>query len=278
MHIYYVYILLDPREPGVYKFGEFSFDYKPFYVGKGHGKRYKDHFKVKKTDNLPVKNKIRKIIQSGSLPLYTFPYRFLSENEAYAKEIEVIKIIGKENLTNICDGGKGASSDMMRGEKNPQFGKKRPIWIINKMQAARKITNSLDKIGKTYEERYGKEKSQEIKLSLSKIRKGKTYEEIFGEEKTKIIKEAQKIKRLGRKHSEETKKKMQVAQTKEIIKKRVETIIEKRKLKFDMQLDEYKTLILTYIEKELTDLEIQKRITSISKYKLKKMLNLLRTT
>lgn len=42
---FYVYVYLDPRKPGKYKYGEYEFDYEPFYVGKGTGRRIRNHFK-----------------------------------------------------------------------------------------------------------------------------------------------------------------------------------------------------------------------------------------
>ena len=40
---YYVYVYLDPRKSGKFKYAEMLFDFLPFYVGKGKGNRLYDH-------------------------------------------------------------------------------------------------------------------------------------------------------------------------------------------------------------------------------------------
>lgn len=48
-NIFYVYVYLDPRKSGKYKYGEYDFDYEPFYVGKGCKERLYDHlWEIKK--------------------------------------------------------------------------------------------------------------------------------------------------------------------------------------------------------------------------------------
>lgn len=41
--IFYVYIYFDPRKPGNWVYGEFIFEFEPFYAGKGKDDRIDDH-------------------------------------------------------------------------------------------------------------------------------------------------------------------------------------------------------------------------------------------
>jgi hypothetical protein len=42
----YVYVYLDSRKKGSYSFGNFHFEYEPFYIGKGVNERYLTHLRV----------------------------------------------------------------------------------------------------------------------------------------------------------------------------------------------------------------------------------------
>ncbi len=112
---HYVYVLLDTRKPGVYQFGSHNFDHEPFYVGKGKGRRWKEHT----AEALRVKvgshkdNKIRKIIaETGGLPGVAIVAENLEEAEAFSLECSTIALIGRADqgngpLTNKSDGGEG---------------------------------------------------------------------------------------------------------------------------------------------------------------------------
>ena len=112
----YVYVLLDPRKPGEYRCSYWTFDFEPFYVGKGCGNRIKSTVKYDKhigksgTFKAKVLAKIRregydeipcKIIRND-----------LSDTEAFALERKMICKIGRRNLdqgplVNLSDGGEG---------------------------------------------------------------------------------------------------------------------------------------------------------------------------
>lgn len=101
---FYVYQLIDPR------------DNKPFYVGKGKGKRMYSHLKEK---GFSKKNKMIEEIKLAGLEVVCVTVKlFRTENAAYNYEKRLIKKIGRENLTNLTDGGRGAPA-WIEGVKDP---------------------------------------------------------------------------------------------------------------------------------------------------------------
>lgn len=111
---FYVYVLLDPRMPGNFKYGRWTFKHEPFYVGKGCGHRIEAHFYPSSLKVRSYKaNKIRKIIkETGEYPLQTVKKDGLTEDEAFALEIKLIAAIGRGKegpLTNATSGGDGIS-------------------------------------------------------------------------------------------------------------------------------------------------------------------------
>jgi len=94
---YYVYTLLDPRNN------------KPFYVGKGKGNRIDAHEKEAQAgSNHPKCKLIREIRAAGLEIIKNIVKWFTKEDAAYNYEKKLIKKIGRHNLTNKTDGGKGA--------------------------------------------------------------------------------------------------------------------------------------------------------------------------
>ena len=110
---YYVYIYLDSRKPGKFVYGEFEFDYEPFYVGKGKGDRFRRHLFFYKKYKTHFYLKLKKIIEEGFQPIILKHFEELTEEESFLKERNLIEIIGREisggPFVNQSDGGEGQS-------------------------------------------------------------------------------------------------------------------------------------------------------------------------
>lgn len=94
---FYVYVLCRPNG-------------KPFYVGKGTGRRVFDHDAEARGGHDCYKCRvIRKIWRAGGdVQRYTV-FTTNDEQEAYAYECELIALYGRSTLTNGTDGGEGGS-------------------------------------------------------------------------------------------------------------------------------------------------------------------------
>ncbi len=156
---FYVYALLDPRKPGEYEYKDICFLYKPFYIGKGNGKRCYDHFKpsqIKKHKNPHLCRKISKIKNRGQKIIIEKIKTNLSEKQSFQLEIKFIDLIGKTNdggiLTNIYDGGYGETKSLKTRQKISQTVKK---WHQNNPSPC-----------------LGKKHSRETREKISKARKG----------------------------------------------------------------------------------------------------------
>lgn len=132
---FYVYVYLDPRKKGKYVYGEFEFDYEPFYVGKGHGRRWTNHLNKATSSNKNIfkLNKIRKIISEGCEPIVIKYKDSMVECDSFELEIDMINKIGRHDLkcgplTNLSDGGEGSS-----GRKA----------TINEIEFKRKVMNDF---------------------------------------------------------------------------------------------------------------------------------------
>lgn len=110
MNNYYVYTYLDPVKNGRYRYGEYEFDYEPFYIGKGKDDRWMDNNHRSKY----FKNKINKIKSCGLEPLTIKIKENMIEDESFILESKSIKLIGRKDLENgplinFTDGGEGIS-------------------------------------------------------------------------------------------------------------------------------------------------------------------------
>ncbi len=150
---YYTYVLLDPREPGEWKFSvrgiDVVFGNKPFYVGKGSGRRIHSHVSdaIRNRPNRskvnPHKESVIRKIHSEGLAIIEEKFGGLvNEGMALAAEILLIEAIGRNDLgsgflTNKTDGGEGspraiftpemkrAKSERVKGTKHSEETKKK---------------------------------------------------------------------------------------------------------------------------------------------------------
>jgi len=184
---FYVYIYLDPRKPGKYKYGEYEFDYEPFYVGKGLGKRIYRHLQL--LDNfLPKSNKIKKIIkETENNPVIVKFKENLTEIESFDLERVLIKIIGRKDLklgplTNLTYGGEGTSGWKPSKETLLNMGKSHKGSIFSE--------NHIKNLSKSLSGRiFSKEHCDNISL-------GKKGKKIFSDEAKKLM----SLNRSGTKH------------------------------------------------------------------------------
>lgn len=135
--IYYVYIFLDPRKPGEWRYKDYIFQFQPFYVGKGKADRINEHFWPSNLEKSSHKNHTIKGIRNDNLqPIRIKLVENSKECDALSLEMELISHFGRKNikagiLTNLTNGGEGVSgvtfsedrkakmSKILRGKNSP---------------------------------------------------------------------------------------------------------------------------------------------------------------
>lgn len=118
---YYTYVYLDPRKSGnfIYQRGideVYCFNNELIYTGKGSNDRINKHIKdaLNTNKNKTFLNVIRKIYEAGLEPIRFKILQNVTEEEAFAEEINIISIAGRRDkgtgpLCNETDGGEGCS-------------------------------------------------------------------------------------------------------------------------------------------------------------------------
>jgi hypothetical protein len=206
---YYVYIYLDPRKPGKYEYGEYEFDYEPFYVGRGTGFRYREH--LWRCLNKHFQRKLNKLHALNLKPIIKIVKNSLLYKEASELEIDLIKKIGRKLLVNKTDGGDGGLNgychlqdtkrkislankkfykihpNIRKGKNNPMFGKKQSILC--------KIINKQKRLGSKLTQNTKNKISTSLKLAF---KKGKR---IVGELNKQINRDRLKITPIFKKYN-----------------------------------------------------------------------------
>jgi hypothetical protein len=114
---YYVYVYLDQRKPGIWSYEDKIFEFQPFYIGKGTGKRETIHttpsmLKIKSFKTSVIKSIIS---ETNELPMHYRVYDEIDQTTAVDLEIKMIKHFGRRDiqtgiLSNCTDGGDGTNN------------------------------------------------------------------------------------------------------------------------------------------------------------------------
>lgn len=184
---YYVYALIDPKKDEVY------------YIGKGKNDRIKRHFQkydLKQNCNPYKCNLIRKRRREGYKPSkYTrIIFNNLTNKKACKLEKDLIGEIGKENLTNLVDGGDGGVLGYEHTEKTK-----------NKISKANTGKKRCDKV-KEKISKAASNPSDETKRKMSEAQKRRVISKETREKISKSIRgESHPDSKLNKKQAEEIK-------------------------------------------------------------------------
>jgi hypothetical protein len=271
--IYYTYVYLNPLKSGKFEYEKLKFNYSPFYVGKGKGKRMFHHYNNKTLNsdlNKHKTNTIKQILRNEKLPIIVKFSEKLFENEAFDDEIFLIKTIGRSDLnlgplTNMTNGGDGCSGHLWQiGRKHTEETKKKisdtlkktSIWVTNNPSKTKEHREMMSKLLK------GRKFSNETRRKISESSKGK-----------KLSKETKK--KIG----ESTKQRIEIYKTKEYRNKISKANKGKKRNnihKLNMVLGKKKTRKLKL--KLLNDIIFTKENINLSTNEIMKVINLDRST
>jgi hypothetical protein len=172
------------------------------YVGKGNTERsrMKDHIRQadrlregKSVKNTILAGTIRRIIDSGSYPVFKVVYETPVEQDAFDEEIRRIASYGRRNintgtLANLTEGGEGTTGWKITDKQRERF---------SKASAGR--THSYETRCRMSENAKNRRHSDETKKKISEVQKGKklsydTRKKISASNTGKKMSESAKIK------------------------------------------------------------------------------------
>lgn len=222
---HYVYVYLDPRKPGHFRYRcpsgrTLEFKHEPFYVGKGKGDRADVHLSRTELAKKSHKNHTFKAILAAGYDPRDYRVRTRSRATdwiAQAFEVDLIAGIGKRNaktgpLVNLTDGADGVSGYRHTErtkrilQKQSQERPRKPHSAETRRligEAHRGKTLSEEQIMALVKANKGRKRSDATKAAISKANTGKRH--------TEETKELIRSQKLGLKASESTRRKMSKA-------------------------------------------------------------------
>lgn len=249
MNRFYVYVFLNSCVPGKFEYGDFNFEYEPFYIGKG----VDDRIITSKCDKRTFKSqKIKSIKNKGGKVISYKIYENLSFEESNIREKELIKIIGRRDLgigplTNLTDGGDGRENG------------KNPPESIEKARVKLKI------IAKKRKEEGTDKHTPEMVERLREINRGENNP-MYGKKHTDKVKQEHsdrvsglKHPMYGKKHDEETIK---------LIKESRNASVDQERMNEESRLRNNKAILQFTLEGELIQefesIKVASQVTGLS--------------
>lgn len=231
-----VYIYLDPRKPGKYVYGDYSFDYEPFYVGQGNYRRSTIHLESAKSDMTYSKsykhNKLVKLLSLGLEPTILILHENLTQEESYSIEMNLISLIGRSDiktgcLTNRTDGGPGTVGIKYSDIEVLNYIKAKRLFRLNNPDKFREMCS---RGGKSSSGMTGHTHSDSTKSKLSEIssklwsdpdyvanmklaKSGYTYSESRRNNLLERFKDKSNHPMFGKKHSDDSKTRISISKT-----------------------------------------------------------------
>jgi group I intron endonuclease len=182
--IFYTYIILDPRHTGtfIYDGGKLTLDYLPIYGGKGLDDRCEVHAKdaINTDIDSDKLNLLREIIEDGYEPKIIKILENVTEQEAFAKERYIIRVVGRVDLglgplLNKTNGGEGCCGYIPTEETIEKLRKAQIRRFENPEERLRySEMSSGEKNGM-----YGKTHSEETRKLISDSQRGEKHSQ-FG--------------------------------------------------------------------------------------------------
>lgn len=185
----YVYVILDTMKLGKYKFGEYEFEYEPFYVGVSNintiHNREERHIQYAKNGNDITNNKykmniINRMLKNNKEPKIIILSENLTREESFSLEINLIEKIGNRfdgsgSLVNISKGGDGGDNftNNPRKEEIREKHRQNALGSNNNMygRPLEKNPSHLSKLsGKHWNK--GRKANDELRSKFSEQRKG----------------------------------------------------------------------------------------------------------